>query len=72
MLPLVLVQVIGAFLGMLVYVGSKQYRSLFRPQYEAVVQGRNLPFRLWGASEPLECCFQTVYGFGATHKRLSD
>jgi KDO2-lipid IV(A) lauroyltransferase len=48
-LPLALVQVIGAFLGMLAYVGSKQYRSLFRPQYEAVVQARKLPLKLWEA-----------------------
>jgi KDO2-lipid IV(A) lauroyltransferase len=44
-----LVQIIGAFLGMLAYVGSKQYRSLFRPQYEAVVHARKLPFKLWEA-----------------------
>jgi len=49
MLPLALVQAIGAFLGMLAYVGSKQYRSLFRPQYEALVNSRGLPFKLWGA-----------------------
>jgi len=48
-LPLALVQAIGAFLGMLAYVGSKQYRSLFRPQYEVVVNSRGLPFKLWGA-----------------------
>lgn len=34
---------------MLAYVGSKQYRSLFRPQYEAVIQARKLPFKLWEA-----------------------
>ena len=49
LLPLALVQVIGAFLGMLAYVGSKQYRSLFRPQYESVIRARNLPFKLWAA-----------------------
>lgn len=48
-LPLAVVQAIGAFLGMLAYVGSKQYRSLFRPQYEAVVIARGLPFKLWAA-----------------------
>jgi len=48
-LPLAVVQAIGAFLGVLAYVGSKQYRSLFRPQYEAVVIARGLPFRLWAA-----------------------
>ena len=42
-LPLALVQVIGAFLGMLAYVGSKQYRSLFRPQYEAVIKSHQFP-----------------------------
>ena len=39
----------GAFLGMLAYLGSKQYRSLFKPQYEAVVNVRGLPFKLWDA-----------------------
>ena len=48
-LPLALMQVIGASMGMLAYVGSKQYRSLFRPQYEAVVSSHKLPFRLWEA-----------------------
>jgi len=42
-------QVIGAFLGMLAFIGSKQYRLLFQPQYEAVVNARALPLRLWGA-----------------------
>lgn len=48
-LPLAVVQVIGAFLGMLAYVGSKQYRSLFRPQYEAVIRTHKLPLKLWPA-----------------------
>jgi len=48
-LPLAVVQAIGAFLGVLAYVGSKHYRSLFRPQYEAVVRARRLPFKLWAA-----------------------
>jgi len=48
-LPLALVQVIGASLGMLAYLGSKQYRSLFRPQYEAVTKARKLPVKLWEA-----------------------
>jgi Kdo2-lipid IVA lauroyltransferase/acyltransferase len=48
-LPLAATQVLGAFLGLLAYVGSKQYRSLFRPQYEAVVNQRKLPFKLWEA-----------------------
>ena len=34
---------------MLAYIGSKQYRSLFRPQYEAVIRARGLPFKLWEA-----------------------
>ena len=42
-------QVFGASLGILAYVGSKQYRKLFRPQYEAVVESKNLPFKLWEA-----------------------
>ena len=48
-LPLALVQVIGASMGILAYVGSKQYRSLFRPQYEAVVSTHKLPLKLWEA-----------------------
>jgi KDO2-lipid IV(A) lauroyltransferase len=49
-LPLALVQIIGALMGILAYVGSKQYRSIFRPQYEAVVSARKLPFKLWSAA----------------------
>ena len=49
MLPLAVVQVIGAFLGILAYIGSKPYRSLFQPQYAAVVNARGLPFKLWQA-----------------------
>ncbi|WP_114636210.1 hypothetical protein [Polynucleobacter necessarius] len=48
-LPLALTQLIGAFLGLLAYVGSKHYRSLFHPRYEAVVHTRNLPLKLWEA-----------------------
>ena len=49
-LPLFLVQVIGAALGILAYIGSKQYRSLFRPQYEAVVKSHQLPLQIWSAA----------------------
>jgi KDO2-lipid IV(A) lauroyltransferase len=48
-LPLSVVQLFGAFLGLLAYLGSKQYRSLFRPQYEAVIHSQKLPLRLWSA-----------------------
>ena len=48
-LPLALMQVIGASMGMLAYIGSRQYRSLFRPQYEAVVSAHKLRFKLWEA-----------------------
>ena len=48
-LPLTVAQLFGASMGILAYVGSKQYRELFRPQYEAVVQSKNLPFKLWEA-----------------------
>ena len=48
-LPLAAVQALGSLLGMLAYVGSKQYRSLFRPQYESVVNARKIPFKLWCA-----------------------
>jgi KDO2-lipid IV(A) lauroyltransferase len=43
------VQVLGTLLGLLAYTGSKQYRSLFRPQYQAVVIARKLTFKLWEA-----------------------
>ncbi|QWD90709.1 lysophospholipid acyltransferase family protein [Polynucleobacter sp. MWH-Braz-FAM2G] len=49
-LPLAFMQLIGASLGLLAYVGSKHYRSLFRPQYEAVVSARKLPLKLWEAA----------------------
>jgi KDO2-lipid IV(A) lauroyltransferase len=49
-LPLFLAQVIGAALGILAYVGSKQYRSLFRPQYEAVVKSHHLSLQIWSAA----------------------
>jgi KDO2-lipid IV(A) lauroyltransferase len=48
-LPLAALQIIGATMGILAYVGSKQYRSIFRPQYEAVVSARKLPFKPWAA-----------------------
>ena len=48
-LPLAPLQIIGASMGILAYLGSKQYRSIFRPQYEAVVSARKLPFKLWSA-----------------------
>ena len=49
LLPLGVMQILGAFLGLLAYIGSKQYRTLFRTQYEAVVQSHQLPFVLWTA-----------------------
>ena len=49
-LPLFLVQAIGATLGILAYIGSKHYRSLFRPQYEAVVNHYQLPLQIWSAA----------------------
>jgi Kdo2-lipid IVA lauroyltransferase/acyltransferase len=48
-LPLAVLQVIGSGLGLLAYVCSKQFRSLFRPQYEAVVKSHHLPSKLWQA-----------------------
>lgn len=48
-LPLAVLQVIGSGLGLLAYICSKHYRSLFRPQYEAVVSAHKLPFKLWDA-----------------------
>ena len=36
-------------MGLLAYVGSKQYRTFFRPQYEAVIRSKNLPLQLWAA-----------------------
>lgn len=48
-LPLTVVQIFGGLLGLLAYVGSKQYCTLFKPQYEAVVNERKLPLKLWKA-----------------------
>ena len=48
-LPLAAVQLLGSFLGVLAYLGSKQYRSLFRPQYTSVTHHYQLPFHLWRA-----------------------
>jgi KDO2-lipid IV(A) lauroyltransferase len=48
-LSLSIAQAIGAFLGVLAYLGSSHYHSLFRPQYQAVVTAKNLPFKLWEA-----------------------
>ena len=48
-LPLSIAQVIGASLGVLAYLGSSHYRSLFLPQYQTVVTAKNLPFKLWEA-----------------------
>ena len=48
-LPLTLVQLIGSCLGMLAYVGSTHYRTLFRTQYEAVVSYCQLPNHRWSA-----------------------
>ncbi|MBU3669593.1 MAG: lysophospholipid acyltransferase family protein [Polynucleobacter sp.] len=48
-MPLSVVQAFGALLGLLAYVGSGHYRSLFRPQYESVTKIHHLPFQLWKA-----------------------
>ena len=48
-MPLSVVQIFGAILGLLAYVGSSHYRSLFRPQYESVAKAHHLPFELWKA-----------------------
>lgn len=48
-LPLALVQLIGSFLGLLAFAGSKPYRELFKPQYEAVISQYKLPNHLWAA-----------------------
>ncbi|CAM3701350.1 lysophospholipid acyltransferase family protein [Polynucleobacter brandtiae] len=48
--PLCLVQAIGAFLGVLAYVGSSQYRSLFRSQYAIVVKSHDLRLQIWRAA----------------------
>jgi KDO2-lipid IV(A) lauroyltransferase len=50
MLPLAVVQCIGAFLGLLAYLGSVQYRTLFRNQYQAVAMSQQLPFTPWAAA----------------------
>lgn len=55
-------------MDLLAYIGSKQYRSLFKPQYAAVVKSRNLPLSYGRQSEPQECSSQIVFGFGAILK----
>ncbi|MBT8520399.1 lysophospholipid acyltransferase family protein [Polynucleobacter paneuropaeus] len=48
-LPLCIVQIIGACLGLLAYIGSSSYRELFRSQYDAVITSHRLQSRLWSA-----------------------
>jgi len=48
-LPLCIVQMIGASLGLLAYIGSSSYRTLFRSQYDAVITSHQLQSRLWSA-----------------------
>jgi KDO2-lipid IV(A) lauroyltransferase len=48
-LPLAMVQVLGGFLGVLAYVGSTQYRQLFKAQYGAVIHNHHLKPKLWSA-----------------------
>ncbi|QWC96680.1 lysophospholipid acyltransferase family protein [Polynucleobacter paneuropaeus] len=48
-LPLCIVQIIGASLGLLAYIGSSSYRELFRSQYDAVITSHRLQSRLWSA-----------------------
>jgi len=48
-LPLCIVQMIGASLGLLAYIGSSSYRTLFRAQYDAVITSHQLQSRLWSA-----------------------
>ena len=48
-LPLSIVQMIGASLGLLAYIGSSSYRTLFRSQYDAVITSHQLQSRLWSA-----------------------
>jgi Kdo2-lipid IVA lauroyltransferase/acyltransferase len=49
-LPLCIVQMIGASLGLLAYIGSSSYRTLFRSQYDAVITSHQLQSRLWSAA----------------------
>jgi len=48
-LPLAAVQVLGGFLGILAFIGSKQYRALFNAQYGAVIKNNHLQSKLWTA-----------------------
>ena len=48
-LPLYIVQMIGASLGLLAYIGSSSYRKFFRSQYDAVIASHQLQSRLWSA-----------------------
>ena len=46
---LCIVQMIGASLGLLAYIGSSSYRKFFRSQYDAVIASHQLQSRLWSA-----------------------
>ena len=71
MLPLALAQVIGSVFGLLAYICSKHYRSLFRPQYESVVSAHQLSFRLWDAIQASGMLFSdSLWIWRNPHKAL--
>lgn len=49
-MPLCIAQGIGGVLGLLAYLGSAQYRALFKAHYSAVAAQHGLPIRLWTAA----------------------
>jgi KDO2-lipid IV(A) lauroyltransferase len=49
-MPLGFAQVIGGGLGLLAFIGSKHYRSLFKQHYLSVATQNHLPVRMWSAA----------------------
>ena len=49
-MPLGFAQVIGGGLGLLAFIGSKHYRSLFKQHYLSVATQNHFPVRMWSAA----------------------
>ena len=49
-MPLGFAQVIGGALGLLAFIGSKHYRSLFKQHYLSAATQNHFPVRIWSAA----------------------
>jgi KDO2-lipid IV(A) lauroyltransferase len=49
-LPLGFAQAIGGALGLLAFIGSGHYRSLFKQHYLSAATQNHLPMRIWSAA----------------------